>query len=111
MFNSQILDVAIGMIFVYLLLSLICSAANELVELFLKKRARQLERGLYELLTTDTGRKTTLERIFKPIGEFFARFVKRTGGTIEADAGIVAKIYNHPLISGLFKGEYLKGSR
>ena len=46
MFNSTILDVAIGMIFVYLLLSLMCSAANELIELWLKNRAADLERGL-----------------------------------------------------------------
>src|SRR5438128_10220010 len=88
MFGSPILDVAIGMIFVYLLLSLICSAANELVELFLKKRARQLERGLYELLTNDTGRETIFKRTFKPILEFFVRFAKRGGATIKADVGI-----------------------
>src|SRR5438034_355636 len=50
MFNTQILDVAIGLIFVYLLLSLICSAANEVIELWLKNRAADLERGLRELL-------------------------------------------------------------
>jgi hypothetical protein len=50
MFNSTILDVAIGMIFVYLLLSLICSAANEIIESFAKKRASDLERGISELL-------------------------------------------------------------
>ena len=50
MFNSTILDVAIGMIFIYLLLSLMCSAANEMIELMLKKRAIDLERGIRELL-------------------------------------------------------------
>src|SRR5258706_15706995 len=50
MFNSQILDVAIGMIFIYLLLSLMCSAANEVIESLLKKRAKHLEQGLRELL-------------------------------------------------------------
>ena len=42
MFNSNILDVAIGMIFIYLLRSLMCSAANEIIELMLKKRAIDL---------------------------------------------------------------------
>ena len=55
MFNSTILDVAIGMIFVYLLLSLICSAAHEMIEYWLKKRASDLERGVRELLTTEDG--------------------------------------------------------
>jgi hypothetical protein len=50
MFGSSIVDVAIGLIFVYLLLSLICSAANETIERFSKKRAKDLERGLTEML-------------------------------------------------------------
>ena len=50
MFGSPILDVAIGMIFVYLLLSLICSAANELIEARLRNRARSLEAGIRNLL-------------------------------------------------------------
>ena len=36
MFNTSILDVAIGMIFIYLLLSLLCSATNELIELLMR---------------------------------------------------------------------------
>jgi len=39
MFNTIILDVALGMIFIYLLLSLMCTAATEIIELMLKKRA------------------------------------------------------------------------
>jgi len=77
MFNSTIIDVAIGMIFVYLLLSLICSAANEIIELQLKNRAADLERGIRELFN-DPNRTT----------------------------GMVEKIYEHPLISGLFEKSY-----
>jgi hypothetical protein len=50
MFGSPILDVAIGMVFVYLLLSLICSAANEVIESKLKNRAKSLELGIRNLL-------------------------------------------------------------
>ena len=42
MFGSAILDVAIGVIFIFLLVSLVCSAANELIEMGLKKRAKYL---------------------------------------------------------------------
>jgi hypothetical protein len=79
MFNSTILDVAIGIIFVYLLLSLICSAASEMIELLLKKRATDLERGIRELL--------------KP-------------GSASGTNDIVQDLYNHPLINGLFDGQY-----
>jgi hypothetical protein len=77
MFNSTILDVAIGMIFVYLLLSLMCSAANEVIELWLKNRAADLERGIRELFN-DRDRAT----------------------------GLVQKIYAHPLVSSLFEKPY-----
>ena len=32
MFNTTVIDVVIGLVFVYLLLSLMCSAANEMIE-------------------------------------------------------------------------------
>jgi hypothetical protein len=50
MLGSSIIDIAIGLIFVYLLLSLICSAANEVLEHFSKKRAKDLEKGMGEML-------------------------------------------------------------
>ena len=76
MFNTAILDVVIGLVFVYLLLSLMCSAANEMMEGWLKNRAADLERGLRELLKDPKG------------------------------DGLVKKVYDHPLISGLFEGGY-----
>jgi hypothetical protein len=78
MFNSTILDVSIGIIFVYLLLSLICSAANEAIEIFLKKRSTDLERGVRELLGINKASKSEL----------------------------VKNLYNHPLINALFLGDY-----
>lgn len=50
LFGSTALEVAIGMIFVYLLMSLLCSALGELIEAILKFRARDLERGIRRLL-------------------------------------------------------------
>jgi len=70
------LDIAIGMIFTYLLLSLICSAINELIERSLKHRATDLEQGLRELLDDKDG------------------------------TGLVQKVYDHGMINGLFKGDY-----
>lgn len=76
MFGSSIIEVAIGLVFVYLLMSLICSAINEIIESFLKNRATDLERGIRELFN-------------------------QTGG-----ADLVGNFYKHPLISGLFRGVY-----
>lgn len=76
MLGLEMLDVAIGVIFVYLLLSLICSALNEFIEAKLKLRAVDLEQGIRELLNEPNG----------------ADFVK--------------KVYDHPLIYSLFRGKY-----
>ena len=78
MFGSTVIDVAIGLVFVYLLLSLICSAVSELIEHVVRYRARDLERGLQELLHNPQW---------------------------------VHNIYNHPLIWGLFEGEYAPGAK
>lgn len=78
MFNSQILEVAIGMVFVYLLLSLICSAINEGVEAQLKNRASDLQKGIRRLLEDPGG------------------------------SGWAAKLYDHALIRGLYRdGKHL----
>jgi hypothetical protein len=113
MFNSTILDVAIGMIFVYLLMSLLCSAANELIELVLKKRARELENGIGELLTNQKtqnflGRLTSW---IKGIAPRLESWVKGASTGTSAPSGVVADLYNHSLINGLFKGKYEVGSR
>lgn len=59
MFNSQILEIAIGLVFVFLIASLLASALRELIEGLLKTRAVQLERGLRLLLDDPSGRQTT----------------------------------------------------
>ena len=48
--TMDLLDVAIGVIFLYLLMSLVCSAVVELIEMMLQYRARDLEHGIRELL-------------------------------------------------------------
>jgi hypothetical protein len=53
MFNSSVIDVAIGLVFVFLLLSLIASSAKEGLESFFKRRAKDLEKGIKELIGSD----------------------------------------------------------
>lgn len=76
MFGSQILDVALGLTFVFLLFSLIMTAVRELIEAALKTRSADLEKGIRELLADPTG------------------------------AGLARRFYEHPLIFSLFKGDY-----
>jgi hypothetical protein len=73
MFGSTILDAAIAMVFIYLLASLVVSAANELIASVLKLRAENLFAGIRQLL--QEGDKSTL----------------------------ASSLYRHPLVSGLAK--------
>jgi len=76
MFGSQVLEVAIGLVLMYLLLSLISSSIREAIESQLKSRAVDLESGIRELLQDPGG------------------------------AGLTKALYEHPLVFGLFKGAY-----
>jgi hypothetical protein len=80
MFGLETLDAVIGLIFVFLMLSLVCTAVNEIIEAWLNKRADLLEKGIGELLSAPGSH----------------------------NAGMVKKIYDHPLVSGLFRGKYKK---
>ena len=51
MLNSTTLEVAIGMAFIYLLLSLFCTAINEAIAGVLGSRAKNLEKGIQSLFT------------------------------------------------------------
>jgi hypothetical protein len=72
MLGLDTLDVAIGLVFVYLMVSFVCSAATELMELIFKQRPRKLFDGITELVT----------------------------------AAWVKKLYEHPLVTSLYKDGY-----
>jgi hypothetical protein len=50
MFGSNTLEVAIGIVFVYLLLSLFCTAVNESIAATIQQRGKNLKAGLQNLL-------------------------------------------------------------
>jgi len=55
--DLTLLDVAIGMVMIYSLLSLICSTINEGISSFLALRAATLEKGLENLLGSDLAKQ------------------------------------------------------
>jgi hypothetical protein len=71
MFGSTILDVAVAIVFIYLLVSLVVSAINELIAALLKSRAKNLVKGIQALLQDPS------------------------------QTGWVARLYEHPLIESL----------
>lgn len=75
MFNSQSLEVAVGLVLVFLLFSLVLTAFREALEGILKSRAQSLEKAIAELLDDRSGEDMRLA------------------------------FYKHPLIASLFPGE------
>ena len=75
MFGSQALEIGVGLILVFLLVSLILTAVRESIESFSHSRARDLEHALAELLDDRDG------------------------------TGLRKQLYNHPLIFSLFPGD------
>jgi hypothetical protein len=74
MFGSNILDIAIGVMFVYLVLSLVCTAIQEGIATSINKRGKNLFEGVKNLLNDP---------------EF---------------TGLAQQLYNHGLIDGLSRG-------
>lgn len=72
MFGSEVLEVGLGLTLFFLIVSLICSAAREGIETLLKSRARDLERGIRELLDDPSG-ETLAKSIFQH-GQVFSLF-------------------------------------
>jgi hypothetical protein len=88
MFGSEILEIFIGLLLMFLLFSLIMTAARETLESVLKSRANMLQKALGELL--------------RPQGNA----VGHGGGITAQDA---LKVFNqHPLIFALYPGDTVK---
>ncbi|HKP71735.1 MAG TPA: hypothetical protein VJT82_02290, partial [Pyrinomonadaceae bacterium] len=111
LFGSTALEVAIGMIFVYLLLSLLCSAINEYIEAKLNYRATNLKKGI-ELLLTGGVKDLDVVKEFNVIKgknaqqntQQNARQAERTGNANgEQHSQLVQDFYNHGLIKALYK--------
>jgi len=118
MFNSSILDVAVGLVFVFLALSLVCSAANEGIETFLKQRSKNLEKGIRELLgdlSPPAKSGSPQNRVDQnPTPDQQApgpdqQAASAAGGNPASDKeprDFVEALYNHGLINALYRGKY-----
>jgi hypothetical protein len=56
MFGSKILEIIIGLVFIYWLLSLLCSGINEMISSIISMRAKDLEKAIRNLLNDPKGK-------------------------------------------------------
>lgn len=113
MFGSVILDVAIGLVFVYLVLSLVVTAGHELVAAVLNLRAKNLAEGIRNLLDADGaaeqgGGKTHAQAPANSLVGRLEQTLKDTKALISKKAddrsmNLSQMLYNHPLIKSLYR--------
>lgn len=96
MFGSTVLEVAIGLVFVYSLLSLLCSTINEIIFAhFLALRGKTLESGIKNMLDDPQGNKLVNQLYEHPLIQGFSQPGKqkpRKPSYIPADVFVAALI-------------------
>jgi hypothetical protein len=84
LFGSSVLDAAIGLIFVYLLLAIICTSLNEWIAGIFSLRAKDLSKAIHQLLDCQS---------------------KADNGKDTNTNWVLQQFYKHPLIVGMHKGK------
>lgn len=98
----MVLEIAIGLIFVYLLFSLVCSALSEIIAWFLNLRANTLRGGIETLLQDDA-----CAELVRQNPRLKATFDKGVAAGKHAVQNVTSTLYAHPLIKGMTHGDRL----
>jgi hypothetical protein len=107
MFNSPILDVAIGLTLVFLLYSLLATSINEAVATLFTLRARMLRKAVQEGMLSNTPGYGKITSLLMGIVRFFSELIQliapsRVGIFIDNKlknvSGLGGKFYEHPII-------------
>ena len=111
MFNSTFLDVAIGLVFLFCMMSLTASTLRETIESALKTRAIMLEYGIRELLGDATRAPPRQAAAAADVGNWFQQLLnwrvhRRVAAKVALDTSMTKALFDHPQINGLFSGEY-----
>jgi hypothetical protein len=111
MFNSPILDIIIGLVFIFLLYSLLATSIKEAIATGLGLRARMLKKGIINGMLTATTEKTK----WKSIGDWWIKFLRAivhlfAGRPILTDdqKKIGDYFYDHPVIKNYGSGQIYK---
>ena len=101
MFNSPIFDVAIGLVFIFLVYSLLVTSINEAIASALGLRARMLRNSIVDSMLSNTPRDNRWISFLKGVKEFFLEVFKIFKGNRAKPASekkIGDKFFEHPLI-------------
>ena len=99
MFNSVALDVFIGLIFIYLLYSLLATVVQELIASYMGLRAKQLEKAIARMLNDEVLQVKDVN-LFYRLWTQFKRIIK-IDSVPYLDKDLSQAFYKHPLIKYL----------
>jgi hypothetical protein len=104
LFGSTILEIALAMIFVYLLLSLLCSAIGEFIESLVNRRAKDLRSGIAALLANPSLAKDFFEHpLVKPLGKAPSYIPARTFSLALWNMATSAALKTPGIVAGVTK--------
>ncbi|MCU0284756.1 MAG: hypothetical protein MUF15_00020 [Acidobacteria bacterium] len=100
MFGSNILETAMGLIFVYLGFSLLCSGLREWIAVVLNTRSRTLKKGILNMLKDDT-------RVKQVLNHHLVRVKSIEGSSEKSNAPkyISSKAFAQALLEGILKAQ------
>ena len=102
MTGSVALDVVIGLVFIFLLYSLLASIIQEMIANFFGLRARNLKQGIVRMLEDEPSstRKNIISDIFSDIKQSILRIFSNN------ETGLLKRFYSQPSIKYLASGKF-----
>lgn len=110
MFNNVVLDVFIGLIFIFLLYSLLATIIQEVIATWFSLRARMLQKALRRMLEDGDPKSrfyllnSTFIGFFIELGNLFARFFY----PFRKKENLIKEFYDHPSIKYLGEDKFNK---
>jgi hypothetical protein len=99
MFNSPVLDTAIGLVFIFLLYSLLATSINEAIATLLSLRARMLRKGIIEGMLTNSCNENAYLAWWKATKEFLVHAWRMIRGKdYKYGNNVGDKVYQHPIM-------------
>lgn len=101
MFNSPILDATIGLVFIFLMYSLLATTIREAIASLISLRARMLKKGIVKGMLSEAPDDTRWESIWKGVKAYFLEIIHMLiykPPKKEEEKKLGDKFYDHPLI-------------
>jgi hypothetical protein len=98
MFNSPLLDITIGLVFIFLLYSLLVTSINEAIATSLSLRASMLKKAIVGGMLSNTSKDSRWISLAKGIWSFFVGLMHWEKNPSKNAQKIGDKFFDHPLI-------------